>query len=91
MIDVSKAKWTLSEETVFAVEWFEKNGFSGSLDKQYISKTKFTVSKNGVTDKFELPSDVTDIVAYMERYRFDFERLCEPVKLRAQVAAQGTN
>ena len=55
MIDVSKAKWTLSEETVFAVEWFEKNGFSGSLDKQYLSKTKFTVSKNGVTDKFELP------------------------------------
>ena len=63
MIDLSKVKWTLSNEELYAIEWFEKNGFSGSLDRQYISKSKFTVTKNGVNDKFELQLGVTYDVA----------------------------
>ena len=29
MIDLSKAKWTLSQEEYYAIEWFEKNGAKG--------------------------------------------------------------
>lgn len=89
MIDLTKAKWELSNEELYAIDWFKKNGFSGSLDRQYISKTKFTVSKNGVTDRFELQSGAGyDIEAYMEQYGRSFEQLCELKRLRAQVAQQ---
>lgn len=89
MIDISKAKWELSSEEHYAIDWFNKNGFTGTLDKQYISKTKFTVSKDSITDKFELPSGTgTDIEAYMEHYRRSFEQLCELTRLRAELAAQ---
>ena len=89
MIDLCKAKWTLSREEQYAVEWFEKNGFSGALDRQYISKTKFTVAKNGVTDKFELQcGSGYDIAAYMEQYGRSFEQLCELTRLKAELAQQ---
>lgn len=89
MIDLSKVKWTLSNEELYAIEWFEKNGFSGSLDRQYISKSKFTVTKNGVNDKFELQLGVTyDVASYMEQYGRSFEQLCELTRLRAELARQ---
>ena len=87
MIDFEKVKWTLSNEELYAIDWFEKHGFSGSLDRQYISKSKFTVTKNGVTDKFELQLGVAyDVAAYMEQYGRSFEQLCELTRLRAEIA-----
>ena len=89
MIDLAKVKWVLSNEELYAIEWFEKNGFSGSLDKQYMSKSKFTVTKDGVTDKFELQLGYSyDIASYMEQYGRSFKQLCELTRLRAQLAAQ---
>ena len=61
MIDVSKAKWDLSEEEEYAVKWFNDNGFDGKLDNQYLSKTKFNLTKNGVSDVFELPNAIKNI------------------------------
>jgi len=79
MIDTSKAKWDLSKEEKYAIKWFNENGFDGELVKQYISKTKFTVSKNGVTDHFELPQGFEGMKMgkYMEMYRKSFELHCE--------------
>lgn len=48
MIDISNAKWELSKEEQYAVKWFNDNGFDGKLDKQFLSKTKFSVSKNNI-------------------------------------------
>lgn len=78
-IDTSKAKWDLSKEEQYAIEWFEQNGFEGELVKQYISKTKFSVSKDGVQDNFELPQGIAgmNIAAYMEQYRKTFGLLRE--------------
>ena len=89
MIDTSKARWELSNEEKFAIDWFNRNGFSGNLNKQYISKTKFIVTKDGVTDKFELQSGTGyDIAVYMEQYGRSFEQLCELTRLRAEMARQ---
>lgn len=61
MIDTSNAKWDLSKEEKFAIQWFADNGFSGKIDKQYISKTIFKISKDGIEDVFELPQGVKNI------------------------------
>ena len=64
-------------------ESFEKNGFDAVLEKQYISKMKVSVSKNGVTDNAEFISGTRfDVKSYMEQYGKSFELLCELQKLR---------
>lgn len=83
MIDTSKAKWEFSKEDKYIFNWLEENGFDAVLEKQYISKMKVTVSKNGVTDKAEFRSgDRFDVKSYMKQYGKSFELLCELQKLR---------
>ena len=72
----------------FAEKWFDENGFSYELKKQYLSKTKYTVTKDGVTDDFELPSAVTEYKNYMKQYGESFKMKCEIERLRRQVEAQ---
>ncbi len=82
MIDISNAKWSFSKEENYAIEWFNKNGFSGKITKQYITKTIFEISKNGVTDRFELPQDLKNIPRYMEQFNRNWEIFCELQQLR---------
>lgn len=87
MIDISKAKWDLSKEERYAVKWFNENGFDGMLVAQFLSKTKFVVHKNGVTDNFDLPQGYKgiNVKKVMEQYRKSFSTLCELVALREKV------
>ena len=84
MIDTSNAKWDFSKEEKFAIKWFEENGYNGKIIKQYISKTIFEISKDGITDKFELPQGIRfkNIKGYMEQYRKSWTLLCELHRLR---------
>lgn len=83
MVDTSKAKWEFSKEDKYIFDWLEKNGFDAVLEKQYISKMKVSVSKNGVTDNAEFISGTRfDVKSYMEQYRKSFNLLCELQKLR---------
>ena len=86
MIDTSNAKWDFSKEEKFAIKWFEENGYSGRIIKQYISKTIFEISKDGITEKFELPQGIEfkNIKGYMEQYRKNWELLCELQRLREE-------
>lgn len=79
MIDISNAKWDLSKEEKYAVKWFNDNGFDGELDKQLFSKTKFSISKNGVSDTFELPNGLekVNIKNVMSDYARSFDMLCK--------------
>lgn len=79
MIDTSNAKWDLSKEEKYAVKWFNNNGFDGELDKQLLSKTKFNISKNGVSDTFELPNGLekVNIKNVMSDYARSFDMLCK--------------
>ena len=86
MIDTSNVKWDFSKEEKFAIKWFNDNGYDGKIIKQYIGKTIFEISKNGVIEKFELPQEIAfkNIKGYMEQYKKNWEMLCELQRLREE-------
>ena len=84
MISTDKARWELSIEEKYAIHWLEENGFEGELARQYVSKTRFSLRKEGVEDTFELAQGVKnmDVKAYMEQYGKQFAMLQEFTRLR---------
>lgn len=84
MIDVSNAKCGFSKEEEFVIKWFNEHDFTGKLEKQFVSKTIFTISKDGVIDKFELPRVIAfkSISDHMKQFEKNWEMLCELQKLR---------
>ena len=84
MINISNAKWDFSKEEKYVIDWFNKNGFDGKMVKQYISKTVFEISKDGISDKFELPQGIVfkNIKAYMEQFMKNWDMYCELCELR---------
>lgn len=86
-IDISNAKWDFSKEEKFVIKWFEENGFTGKIVKQYVTKTIFEISKDGITDRFELPQGVVfkNIKGYMEQYRRNWSINLELRDLRNKV------
>ena len=83
-IDINKAKCYLSKEEISVIKWFDDNEYNGKILKQYVSKTVFEISKDGITDNFELPQsiDAKQIKNYMEQYEKNWDVLCELKKLR---------
>ena len=86
MIDTSNAKWDFSKEENYAIQWFNDNGYDGNIIKQYISKTIFEISKDGITEKFELPQgmEFKNVKGYMEQYKKNWKMLCELQRLREE-------
>lgn len=86
-IDISNAKWDFSKEEKFVIKWFEENGFTGNIVKQYVTKTIFEISKDGITDRFELPQGIVfkNIKGYMEQYRRNWSINLELRDLRNKV------
>lgn len=78
MLDLSKVKWDMSPEEKYAVKWFNDHGFNGDV-QQLLSKTKFTVTKNGITDtSFQIPTiPNVKIKDLMEQYEKSFEMICK--------------
>lgn len=88
--DVTNAKWDLSQNEKYAIKWLEGNGFHGKIDKQYISKTHLTITKNGVTDYIEIPTDPNiNITVYMDCCKRNFELLCENRVLKEFLKRKG--
>lgn len=87
MIDVSNAKWDFSAEEKYVAAWLEENGFTWKLERQYVSKTKFIVHKNGVSDTFDLVQGVKgmNMKSYMTQFLRNFDMLCELDGLRKQM------
>lgn len=86
MVDTSNAKWDLSKEEKYAIKWFEEHGFSAVLEKQYISKTIFTVSKDGVSDKYELTQGIKGMkmADVMTQFQKNWDIYCQLLELRQQ-------
>lgn len=84
MIDITNAKWDLSKEEKSVIKWLDDNKYNGKILKQYVSKTVFEISKDGITDNFELPQgiDFKQIKSYMEQFQKNWNMLCELKKLR---------
>lgn len=83
-MDISNAKYDFSKEEKYVINWFNENGFDGKIIKQYVSKTVFEITKDGISDKFELPQGIVfkNIKAYMEQFMKNWEMYCELCKLR---------
>lgn len=81
MIDLRNQKWDFSKEDEYIFAWLDQHGFDAVLEKQYISRMKVTVSKNGFTDETSFPSGVRfDVKSYMEEWEKSFNMLCELAK-----------
>lgn len=86
MIDLTKQKWEFSKEDKYIFDWLEKNGFNAVLEKQYLSKMKVTVSKNGITDNADFICGLHfDVESYMEQYGKYFAMLCELTALKKEI------
>lgn len=84
-------KWELSKSEKYAVKWFSENGFNVSLEKQYISKSIFLISKNGISEFFEINTTLNGInlKKYMVQFKINFETLCELKKLKEKYHEKG--
>lgn len=92
MVDVSKAKSELSPCIKFVVKWFEDNGFDARLTTYNTSKTVFEVSKDGVSDRLEIPvsrEKAEKMGDYMAFFAQSFNRKCENERLKQELKAKG--
>lgn len=80
-----KLEKQLSKNEEYVIKWFEENGIEVISAKQYISKTKFKIRKDGIEDNFELLSEVTDIEKYMEMYKQSLDMKFEIKKAEIEV------
>lgn len=74
---IENKKWDFSKEEEYAIKWLLENGFEVELKEQFVSKTKFLVCKDGVSDSFSLMQGLKkmNIRSYMEQYGKQFEML----------------
>lgn len=84
MIDITNAKYEFSKEEAYAIAWFDSNGFNGKIVKQLQAKTIFSLSKDGIKDRFELPQAciIADISGFMEQWEHSFKLTCKIQKLK---------
>lgn len=84
MKNLDKKEWDFSNGEKYAIKWFEQNGFEVIINSRYVSVTIFTVTKDGITDKFRLPDGDGKInyKKFMEQYGKNFKILCELQELR---------
>lgn len=83
MIDVSNAKWELTDNDLYAIEWLKNHSFDVVLEKQYLSKTKYRVRKNGVESRLYVPKGFNyDIKSYMAQYENQFDLLYKLTNLQ---------
>lgn len=68
-----------------AIKWFQENKFDIVDVKQYVSKTKFKLIKNGESAEFELPYEITNLNKWLEHFNRDFETKLEIKKLKQQL------
>lgn len=91
-VDISKSKYEFAHNTLYAIWWFQKNGFTAKIIKDNSSGTEFVVSKEGIDDTFRLTSTMwykekCDIVSYMQQFEKSFKMKQEIERLREQVKA----
>lgn len=77
-----------SKNEKYVEKWFKENGFECKLIKQYQSKTKYEISKDGITETFELPYGVEDCKKYMKIYNDNFEMKKEINRMKEQLGME---
>lgn len=80
-----KLEKQLSKNEEYVIKWFEENEIEVISAKQYVSKTKFKIRRNGIEVDFELLSEVTNIEKYMEMYKQSLDMKLEIEKAKREV------
>lgn len=78
MQNLDSKEWEFSPGEKYAIRWLEEHGFDVVLEKRYISKDIFRVSKDGLSDKFHLPlgNSKIDYCGVMDQFEKHWELLC---------------
>lgn len=74
-----------SKNEQYAMKFFKNNGFEFEVLKQYNSKTKFKVQRDGLFYVWELPTGVENIGSYMKMFMYAHEQKLEIQRLREQL------
>ena len=61
-----------------AEAWWEKNGFQFKFKARYLTKSVYSVSKNGKSSVYEIPFCITDMKGFMEGFK-TYWRLVESI------------
>lgn len=67
----------------YAEKFLEKKGFTVKLVKQYNSKTVYDVSRNGLSERLEIPCAIVDKKKYMDSVLNGFEMKEEIERLKS--------
>lgn len=78
-------KKDFSKNERYAMKFFKNNGFEFEVLKQYNSKTKFKIQKDGLSYEWELLAGVEDIKKYMSMFVYSHEQKLEIQKLKEQL------
>lgn len=92
MIDLTNKKWTLSKEEKSIISYFDKQGFSVSIKKQYVSKTIVEIEKDNVSCAFsisQLDKKLGKLSDRIAQYEKNWATAAELQSLREQLKAQG--
>ena len=74
-----------SKNEKYAMRYFKENGFDFVILKQYNSKTKFKVQRDGLSYIWELPTGVENIGQYMKVFIYGHEQKLEIQRLKEQL------
>lgn len=89
MIDTSKAKWDFDYNEKYAIKYWDNNGYSGELKRQYVTKTVFVIRKDGTELQWAIYSVTKprDMKKCMEQFEFAFNLHRDLEELREEVKA----
>lgn len=82
MIDISKARYEFSKAEEGFIKYLNEHEFEGSVEKQYVNKTVFIISRDGVTDRYELQRETNVATPYLEWFEGYWDLKCETHELR---------
>lgn len=77
MIDTSNAKHGLSKEDRYALEWFYGRNFNVFLEEQSEDRTRYVVSRYGVSGYFEVIPGGGNMPQAMEEFKEKWDARCE--------------
>lgn len=81
-------KKEFSKNEKYAMKFFKNNSFEFEILKQYNSKTKFKVQRDGLSYVWELPVGVENIGSYMKMFMYAHEQKLEIQRLKEQLKSE---
>ena len=62
-------EWEATKTELYAEQWWKEHGFTAVLDSRMLTKSVYKITKDGITDKYEIPMTVKDRKRFMELFQ----------------------